>query len=211
MDKNKKSAEEQEREAELTFLSKFNLAPSVCSSSPKAIATIPGAASTISSTSAASADWIGPTAPLPSDVHAECEALEMQLEFETLELEKLEAEVGLRRQQIVLKTQELQLKKLQLPLLGFVASASACGQAGDLALPAPSAHHDVISEKECVISEKECVICLQGHSSVKGWVMLRPCGCVHTCMTCCDRLRMRPAFECPSCRQSVSAWLPAFL
>ena len=219
MDNRKESAEEQQREdmdekeaagvideAELTFLSKFNLAPSVCSSSnatatiPKATATIPGAASTISSTS------IHPsTAPLPSDVHAEFEALEMQLHFDTLELEKLEKEVGFRKQQIELKTQKLTLKKLQRPLLGFAASASACGQAGNLALPAPSAHNEPAG------SEKECVICLQGHSSVKGWVMLRPCGCVHMCITCCDRLRLRPAFECPSCCQSVSSWLTAFL
>ena len=54
--------------------------------------------------------------------------------------------------------------------------------------------------------ERECVVCFEGGADVVGWVMLRPCGHVCVCSTCCLGLA-----QCPMCRGAVSESFPVFL
>jgi hypothetical protein len=50
---------------------------------------------------------------------------------------------------------------------------------------------------------RECVVCLG--ADVSGWMMLRPCGHVCVCTTCCQSLKL-----CPVCREAITDSFAAF-
>jgi hypothetical protein len=155
---------------ELTFLSKFSLAPCSIAAGPVARAA-GGAATTVSDAS----DVVSAALPSVLIVCQECD-------------EDAEATHSCEECSVLLcddcKKHHCKRKKTKHHALLTVAKIKARMHALDAQLVPITIAHTTPPEQR----EKECVVCLQGQPTVEGWAIFVPCGHMCVCKACADSI-----------------------